>query len=446
MLSTYKGKDRFAMREFLFEFLRAGASPWHAAAHAAALLDGAGFTRLEEPAPWALAPGRGYYTVRDGSAVIAWRMPQGEVLGWRITASHADSPAWRLRGTADTACGVYRPGVEGYGGMLMATWFDRPLTVAGRVMVRTAAGLEARPVYLDRDLAVIPSLAVQMDRTANDGHKYDPVQELQPCMGDADACRLPALLAGALGVAEVDIVDSDLYLCVRQAPVRLGADGAWYMAPHIDDLACAAVTLQAFLQAGPTPGDVAPVWMLLNNEEVGSLTAQGAASHFARDVLERTLQASVSGCCANSQGMARALAGSFCLSADNVHALHPAHPEVADPGAPVYLGKGPVLKCSAARTYCTDGASGAVVRELCRRAGVPLQVFTNRPGRRGGSTLGRLLLGSLPVPTADVGMPQWAMHSAVETAALADAEAMGTLVRAYYAAALAPDGRGGWLL
>lgn len=425
------------MTEQLFAFLRAGVSPFHAAAHAAARLEAAGFTRLAEADAWTLAPGRGYYVTRNQSSIIAWRMPAGAVTGWRITASHDDSPTWRVKDVALNAKGVCRLGVEGYGGMLMATWFDRPLSVAGRLMVRTPKGLEGRLVYLDRDLFVIPSLAVHMDRTANDGHKYEPQTELQPCYGPEGCRPLPQLLAEAVGADENDIVDADLQLVTRQAPTRIGPDGEWYMAPRIDDLACAAATLEGFLQAGSAPEGIAPVWILFDNEEVGSATRQGAQSHFARDVLERTLPASADGSAA-----ARVLANSFCLSADNSHAVHPAHPEVTDPDNPVYLGRGVVLKYSASQTYATNGFSGAVFRELCRRNGVPVQVFTNRAGRRGGSTLGRLLLQSLPVPTADIGLPQWAMHSAVETAALADADALRRAAAAYYQAELrfAADG------
>ena len=223
--------------EDLFHFLQAGVTPFHAAAEAARLLDAAGYTRLEESAYWNLEAGRGYYVTRNNSAVIAWRIPAHAIGGWRITASHSDSPAWRIKNTSVTAAGCTKLNVEGYGGMNMATWLDRPLSVAGRVLVRGADGtLAARLVDLDRDLAVIPSLAPHMDRGVNDGHRYNPQVDMQPLYGPEGCRPLPALLAEALGVAEADMVDWDLTLYVRQAPAVIGPAGEYFMAPRIDDL------------------------------------------------------------------------------------------------------------------------------------------------------------------------------------------------------------------
>lgn len=427
----------------LFTFLAAGVSPFHAAAHAAALLDAAGFTRLEEADPWALEPGRGYYTTRNGSSVLAWRLPAGgSIAGWRVTASHSDSPTWRVKNTAVEGSGLCRLAVEGYGGMNMASWLDRPLTVAGRVLVRDAAHgtLESRLAFLDRDLLVIPSLAIHMDRELNNGHKYNPQIDMQPLYGPAGCQRLEALLAAELAVPEQDLVDFDLTLCPRQAPVRLGPAGELFAAPRIDDLECAATTLFGFLQAGAQAGGgCAPVWVMLDNEEVGSGTRQGAQSTFVRDVLDRVLAAVPHG----PQAGARCLANSFCLSADNGHAQHPNFPEKSDPANPVRLGGGVVLKTTASQRYTTNGLTGAVFAELCRRSNVPLQRFYNRADMPGGSTLGNLLSHTVPVPMADIGLAQLAMHSAVETAAVADADAMVRAVDAFYRAELRmlADGR-----
>ena len=275
--------------EDLFHFLQAGVTPFHAAAEAARLLDAAGYTRLEESAYWNLEAGRGYYVTRNNSAVIAWRIPAHAIGGWRITASHSDSPAWRIKNTSVAAAGCTKLNVEGYGGMNMATWLDRPLSVAGRVLVRGADGtLAARLVDLDRDLAVIPSLAPHMDRGVNDGHRYNPQVDMQPLYGPEGCRPLPALLAEALGVAEADMVDWDLTLYVRQAPAMIGPAGEYFMAPRIDDLECAATTLYAFLAAAPqTDTACAPVWAMLDNEEVGSGTKQGADSTLLSDALAR---------------------------------------------------------------------------------------------------------------------------------------------------------------
>ncbi len=431
------------MIDDLFEFLQEGVTPYHAAATAAAWLEAAGFTRLEEADYWNLEPGKGYYLVRGGSAVAAWRVPDHAIGGWRITASHSDAPGWKIKSDAVTNDGCRRLSVEGYGGMNMATWLDRPLTVAGRVLLRTADGVETRLVHLDRDLLVIPSLAIHMQREVNKGHEYNPQVDMQPVWGPADAPSLTDLLCAELGVQPEDILDRDLQLVTRQQPAVIGPRGEWFMAPRIDDLECAATTLLGFLDAAETTDSAcAPVWLMLDNEEVGSSSRQGAASRFVRDVLDRIL-ASIPH---SAQMEYRALANSFLLSADNGHATHPNFAAKSDPAAPVRLGGGVVLKYNASQKYTTNALSGGIFRAICQKAGVPVQVFTNRADEPGGSTLGNLLSHTVPVPMADIGLAQLAMHSAVETAALADAEAMVNAVSAFYRVHLRALGDGAYTL
>ena len=237
------------MLDDLFEFLQEGVTPYHAAATAAAWLDAAGFARLEEADYWNLEPGKGYYILRNGSAVVAWRIPDHAIGGWRITASHSDAPGWKIKSDAVTNDGCHRLSVEGYGGMIMSSWLDRPLTVAGRVLVRTEDGVETRLVHFDRDLLVIPSLAIHMQRDVNKGHTYNPQIDMQPLWGPADSRTLTDLLCEELGVAAEDILDRDLQLVTRQAPAVIGPDGQYFMAPRIDDLECAATTLLGFIDA-----------------------------------------------------------------------------------------------------------------------------------------------------------------------------------------------------
>lgn len=413
----------------LFDFLRAGITPFHAVAHAAALLEEAGFTRLEDADYWVLEPGCGYYTTRNNSAIIAWRVPDHAIGGWRITASHSDSPCWRIKNTAVKGQGCVRLNVEGYGGMNMASWLDRPLTVAGRVMVREAGGIRARLVAIDRDLLVIPSLAIHMDRAVNDGHKYNPQIDMQPLYGPEGCRSLDSLLAETLGVAEDAMVDSDLMLVTRQQPTRIGPEGELFLSPRIDDLECAATTLFGFLEASAeTDSACGPVWAMLDNEEVGSGTRQGAQSTFLRDTLDRIQEAVPH----SGQAAHRALANSLLLSADNAHATHPNFADKADPANPVRLGGGVVLKVNASQKYTTNALSGALFREICRREEVPVQLFANRADLPGGSTLGNLQSHTLPIPMADIGLAQLGMHSAVETAAVADAEAMVKAVAGFY--------------
>ena len=431
------------MIDDLFEFLREGVTPYHAAATAAAWLDAAGFTRLEEADYWNLEPGKGYYLLRNGSAVVAWRIPAHAIGGWRITASHSDAPGWKIKSDAVTNDGCRRLSVEGYGGMNMASWLDRPLTVAGRVLLRTADGVETRLVHFDRDLLVIPSLAIHMQRNVNKGHEYNPQIDMQPLWGPEAGRTLTDLLCEELGVEEKDILDRDLQLVTRQAPTQIGPDGEYFMAPRIDDLECAATTLLGFIDASAeTDSACAPVWAMLDNEEVGSSSRQGAQSSFLRDVLDRILESIPH----SAQMEHRALANSFLLSADNGHATHPNFPAKSDPAAPVRLGGGVLLKYNASQKYTTNALSGGIFRAICEKAGVKVQTFSNRADEAGGSTLGNLQSHSLPIPMADIGLPQLAMHSAVETAAVSDAEAMVRAVAAFYRVHLRALGDGVYTL
>lgn len=429
------------MKDALFAFLDEGVSPWHAVAAAAKRLEAAGFARLEETEEWSLEPGKCYYTTRSGSAAVAWRMPEGMIRSWRVTASHSDSPTWRLKSLDRKKEGCLTPEVEGYGGMDMASWLNRPLTLAGRVIVRTAEGVESRLICPDRDLLCIPGLAVHMDRGRNDGHRYNPQIDLQPLYGLEGDRPLSQLVAEEAGAAAEDVLGFDLNLVPRQKAVALGGAGALFMAPRIDDLECACTTLLGFLESS-TPAGICGVWAMLDNEEVGSSSAQGAEGTFLRDVLDRVMEAVGGGV----QDRCRAIAGSLCLSADNAHANHPQFPEKADPAFPVELGGGVVLKYNASQKYTTSGMTAALFETVCRRAGVPVQMFANRADLPGGSTLGNLLTHSVSMPMADVGLPQLAMHAAVETAALPDAEAMVKAAAAFYAADIRAAGDGAYRL
>ena len=417
------------MYDDLVEFLQESVTPFHAAATAESWLRAAGYTRLEEADYWNLEPGKGYYVTRNGSSVVAWRVPEHAIGGWRIVASHSDSPSWKVKNDRVENDGCRRLSVEGYGGMIMPTWLDRPLTVGGRVIVKTEDGIESRLVCIDRDLLVIPSLAIHFQRDVNKGHTYNPQIDMQPLWGPADSRTLTDLVAEELGVDPADILDTDLQLVTRQTPTQIGPDGEFFMAPRIDDLECAATTLLGFLDAAAeTDSACAPVWAMLDNEEVGSSSRMGAESSYLRDVLDRIIEAVPH----SGQAMPRALANSFMLSADNAHATHPNFPQKSDPCAPVRLGGGVVLKYNASQKYTTNAVSGAVFRAVCQKAGVPVQVFTNRADEAGGSTLGNLQSHTLPIPMADIGLAQLAMHSAVETASVADAEAMTKAVAAFY--------------
>ena len=316
--------------DLLMEYIENSPSPYHAVHSAAVLLEEAGFTRLEECAPWTLEGGRGYYTTRNQSSLIAFRLPEGAPEGWRLAAAHSDSPTFHVKNDALEGDSRYiRLSVEGYGGMNCASWLDRPLTVAGRAIVRTGEGVEGRLVYLDQDLLTIPSLAIHQQRDVNRGHDYNAKKDMQPLYALSGGTPLTALVAEELGVEAGDILSTDLMLCPRQRPVYLGPEGELFQAPRIDDLGCAYAALEGFLTAGGSRR-FGQIYCLFDNEEVGSGTRQGALSTFLPDVLERIA------CCLGMDGQERrmALAGSMLLSADNGHAVHPNFGEKIRPGQP----------------------------------------------------------------------------------------------------------------
>ena len=430
--------------EKLIQFIENSPSAFHTVETIKFLLLKNNFSELCENKHWHITAGGNYFVTRNNSSLIAFSIPENPLAGMRIIASHSDSPTFKIKENPELRDAAYvRLNVEGYGGMIMSTWLDRPLSAAGRVLVRDeAAGtLESRLVDLDRDLLVIPSLAIHMDRTLNSGHAFNPQVDMQPLYGLEGSKPFPALLAEAAGVKEEDIVDFDLSLYTRQAPTRIGPDGELFMAPRIDDLECAVTTLYGFLDAAPeTDSACAPVWAMFDNEEVGSSTRQGADSSFLRDVLDRILNAIPH----SAQAQAQAFANSFVLSADNAHAVHPNFADKADPCNKVILGKGVVVKVNASQKYTTSGLTGAIFKEICRKNNVPVQVFANRADLPGGSTLGNLQSHTVPVPMVDIGLAQLAMHSAVETAGCEDVETMIEAIQAFYESEICQIKDGMW--
>ena len=412
----------------LLDFIHSSPTAWHAAANIAAELERAGYIRLYEEEDWQLkAPGK-YYAVRNGSALIALNLPE-EADGFLIMAAHGDSPAFRVKdGGEEKALGLYsRLAVEKYGGMLCSTWLDRPLSLAGRVAVREKDGITMKLVNIDRDLLVIPNLAIHMDRSANEGKSFNVNVDMIPLIGSAESkTGLNALIAGELGVKEEDIVSRELNLYPRTPGTVWGAENEFISAPRLDDLQCAFGCLKGFLQADKPKK--ATVLCVFDNEEVGSGTRQGADSGFLDDMLSRAWTS-----LGRTDAQYRAaLAGSFMVSADNAHAIHPNHPEFADRSERPVMNGGIVIKFNASMSYTTDGLSAAVFSELCRAAEVPVQRYANRPDLRGGSTLGHISLAHVSVPTLDIGLAQLAMHSSYETAGAKDTEYLVRAARAFY--------------
>ena len=395
----------------IFGFLNSAKTALHAVKEISDALLLKGYIRLYEDEEWNLTEGGKYYVIRGGTSIIAFVNNGG---GFMITAAHSDSPAFKVKG--DLLQGEYlKLDTEKYGGMINYTWFDRPLTVAGRISYRDNGGIRTVLTDIGDKRVVIPSLAIHMNRNVNENCKFNPAQDLLPlaALGMPKGALL-SLAAKNLGISEESIISHDLYLVSADEATKVGLNDELLLAPRIDDLAAVYTALSAFLKAKDC--EATPVLAVFDNEEVGSSTKQGAGSTFLYDVLMRISS--------GNTDFIRRLSSSFMISADNAHAIHPNHPEMADRANAPTLGGGIVVKYNANQRYTTDSISDAVFREICKEADVKVQSYYNRADLPGGSTLGSISNTVVSVPTIDIGIPQLAMHSANETCAIADIEAM----------------------
>ncbi len=421
--------------EKLFSFIESSPSAFHAAETVAARLRESGYTSLGEGEAWALTPGGKYYVMRGGSSVIAFSIPTGDVRGFMICASHSDSPTFKLKENPEKeSAGYIQLHTERYGGMLCASWFDRPLSVAGRVAVREGGRIVTKTVAVQQDFVMIPSVAIHMNRSANEGASYNANVDMFPLFGDAaDRGAVQKKIAETAEVCEEDILGADLFLYNRMPGTVWGADAQYLSAPRLDDLMCAFASLEAFLTA--EAGQAIPVLAVLDNEEVGSQTKQGAASTFLSDVLTRAAEALL-------LDYRRLIACSFMVSADNAHAVHPNHPEYADAYHRPRMNGGIVIKQNANQLYTTDAVSQAIFAEICRAADVPVQFFANRSDMRGGSTLGNIANTQVSLNTVDIGLAQLAMHSSYETAGVKDTDFLIRALTKLFSSSLCTDADG----
>lgn len=405
--------------EDMLAFLDACPTSFHATEAMKKTLLANGFIFLKENEKWMLEEGKGYFTTRNGSSLIAFTVPKGGISSFRIMASHSDSPTFKIKENPE----IYVENqfvmlnVEKYGGAILSSWLDRPLSVAGRVIVKEDGQFVQRLVNIDRDLLIIPNLAIHINRSINEGYSYNPQKDMLPIFGDITAKgTFMKTVAEAAGVKEEEILGHDLYLYNRQKSTVWGAGQEFIASPRLDDLNCAYLSLQGFLQGKKEK--YAALHCVFDNEEVGSSTRQGAASTFLRDTLQR-----IAACLKMSQEELQiAVAQSFMVSADNAHAIHPAHTDKADPVNRPQLNKGIVIKFSADQNYCSDGLSAAMFRDICQRSGAACQVFHNRSDQRGGATLGNLSVLQMPFITVDIGLPSLAMHAPYEVAGIRDHE------------------------
>jgi len=409
-------------------FLKASPTAFHAAANMARHLDEAGFTRLREGDDWHLETGRGYYVVRNGSSIVAFRNAAPAAAGIRLIGAHTDSPCLKIKPRPERVKeGYFQLAAETYGGVLLNPWFDRDLSIAGRLTLQTAdQGLAHRLIDFERPVAVIPSLAIHLDREANSNRSINPQTHTLPVLcqsghnsadeGGDSRPEFRALLAGELarrhpGDANAGILDFELCLYDTQPPARLGLNGELFAGARLDNLASCYAGLRALLD---TPQRLPALLVCNDHEEVGSQSAAGADGPFLRDVMSRWL--------GGRTALTRALDRSLLVSVDNAHALHPNYADRHDDNHGPRLNAGPVIKVNHNQRYATNSETAALFRALCRRAEVPLQSFVSRSDLACGTTIGPITAGELGVKTLDIGIPQLAMHSIRETCGTADLE------------------------
>lgn len=433
-----------AITKELVQFIQASPSCYHVVANAASILRSQGAKELREDAYWKLIPGESYYVTRGDSSIIAFRVPKRMPVNFQIVASHSDSPTFKIKENPE----VIKDGhyielnVERYGGMLCAPWFDRPLSIAGRVLVEQDGVIHSQLFDMKRDVVMLPSLAIHMNREANTNSSYKIQTDMLPLFGGPEAkdTFLPMIAAEA-GVEPDQILGSDLFLYSRSEPSFWGARKEFFSCGKLDDLQCAFSSLAAFLAASTDSASIR-VCGIFDNEEVGSQTKQGANSTFLSDVLERIV---------NSLGYNREtymmlVSNGFMVSADNAHAVHPNNISKADPTNHPYMNQGVVIKFNANQKYTTDGVSAALFRSICKRAGVPVQTFVNHSDVAGGSTLGNISNSHVSLNTIDIGAPQLGMHSPYETSGILDTWCLVKAMEAFYNAEINRNDAGDYFI
>ena len=420
--SCFIRKEAFDIMDLLFpreliDFISASPSTFHASQNLSSMLEKSGFLPLYEGEIWNLQPGKCYFLRRNLTSLIAFRIPKKPVKSFQMASAHLDSPTFHIKGNMEIHSTHYtRLNVENYGGMLLPSWFDRPLSVAGKVIVEENGELISRLVNVDRDLLMIPRLAIHMSPQANSGENLSVQTDMLPLFGDEAAKNtFMDTIASSINKNSIDILGFDLYLYLRTRGTIWGAKGEFLSAPRLDDLECAYILVKSLI-AAEGHEEAISLCALFDHEEVGSSTKDGAGSVFLQTTLERIRDSLAM----EYQTFQAALASSFMVSADNAHAKHPNHPEKADPTTYPIMNRGVVIKFHGGKKYATDSASSAIFRSICRRANVPTQMFSNHSDMRSGSTLGNISALHVPVNTVDIGLAQLSMHSCYETAGTQD--------------------------
>lgn len=413
----------------LFKFIENSPSCFHAIKTITEELKNEGFVEIKEKDTWQIEQGKKYYVTRNLSSVIAFKIPQNDFKSFNIVASHSDSPTFKIKANAEIEVKnkYVKLNTEKYGGMICSTWFDRPLSIAGRILVKENNAVKTHLVNIDKDLVIIPNLAIHMNREVNDGYTYNAQIDMLPLYGDnSSKGSLMKTIAKEAEVEEESILDTDLFLYNRMNGTKIGSNEEIYISPRLDDLECAFTSLSAFLSENTS--NSASVYCVFDNEEVGSGTKQGADSTFLYDVLRR-INISLG---KTEEDYYRLISSSFMVSADNAHALHPNYTDKSDLTNKVYMNDGIVIKYNANQKYTTDAVSASIFKTICDSVDVPYQTFTNRSDILGGSTLGNISNAHVSLNTIDIGLAQLAMHSTYETAGAKDVTYMIDAIKAFY--------------
>lgn len=411
----------------LMNFLDSSVTMFHAINECEKVLQNCGYIYLPENEKWNIRAGK-YYTKRNSSSLIAFDIANGDY-HFQISAAHSDSPTFKLKDRPIIESNGYlKLNVEAYGGMIDATWLDKPLTLAGRVMVDTGCGIETRLLFIDKDLLIIPNVPIHFNREINKGFAFNNQVDMLPVFsaGNLSEDDFYKMLAKELGVKPEAILAKDLYLVNRQKATVIGYDNELISSGRLDDLECVYTSLLGFIEA--MNNDHINVFAVFDNEEVGSVTKQGAMSTFLVSTLNRINKALGK----SDEDYYRAIAKSMLISCDNAHAVHPNHPELFDVKNRPVLNKGIAIKESANQKYTTDAFSRAVLKKILDNKNIPYQTFANRSDIIGGSTLGNLSNTAVSMNAVDIGLPQLAMHSAYETAGAKDVEYAIEALRAFF--------------
>jgi aspartyl aminopeptidase len=425
----------------LLQFLQQSPTPFHAVANMATLLDAAGFQRLDSSNSWNLNKNSRYYVSRNDSALIAFNTGAGDLpdSGFRIAGAHTDSPCLKIKPHADVSSqGYAQLGVEVYGGALLHPWFDRDLSIAGRVNYQNADGsLASILVDLKDPVGFIPSLAIHLDRTANEGRAINKQKELPPILLQLDENEkfnfenyLLEYLQENMGCLDANVILShELLLYDTQAPALVGLRKQFISSARLDNLLSCFVALHALIES---KDETASVLVCNDHEEVGSVSAAGAEGPFLKSVLQRMLESEDKTDGSSAASFDRAIQNSVLLSVDNAHGVHPNFSDKHDSAHSPKLNAGPVIKINANQCYASNSESIALLKSICNRLGIGHQSFVMRSDMGCGSTIGPITSALLGISTVDIGIASFAMHSIRESAGAADVESMGTLIQAFF--------------